>query len=84
MIDLLKKNKYQIITTSSHAKNSLYELKWEKNVVIVFGEEAEGVTREIQGLGTTIKIPGTDQVESLNVSVATAVILSDYFQKVKC
>jgi len=84
MIDLLKKNKYQIITTSSHAKNSLYELKWEKNVVIVFGEEAEGVTREIQGLGTTIKIPGTDQVESLTVSVATAVILSDYFQKVKC
>jgi len=33
--------------------------------------------------GTQIKIPGTDAVESLNVSVAAAVILSDYFQKVK-
>jgi TrmH RNA methyltransferase len=83
MLDLLSKNKYQIITTSSHAKNSLYDIKWEKNVVIVFGEEADGVTKEIQGLGTTIKIPGTDNVESLNVSVATAVILSDYYQKVK-
>lgn len=83
MLDLLSKNKYQIITTSSHAKASLFDLKWEKNVVIVFGEEADGVTKEIQGLGTAIKIPGTDHVESLNVSVATAVILSDYYQKVK-
>jgi TrmH RNA methyltransferase len=82
-LDLLAKNKYQIVTTSSHAKNSLYDLKWDKNIVIVFGEEAQGITKEIQGLGTTIKIPGTDYVESLNVSVATAIILSDYYQKVK-
>ena len=83
MLDLLLKNKYQIITTSSHAKNSLYDTKWSDKVVVVFGEEALGLTKEIQGLGTIIKIPGTDHVESLNVSVATAVILSDYYQKVK-
>lgn len=83
MLDLLFKNKYQIITTSSHAKSSLYETKWGANTVIVFGEEANGVSPEIQGLGTAIKIPGTDHVESLNVSVAAAVILSDYYQKVK-
>ena len=83
MLDLLLKNKYQIVTTSSHAKASLFEMKWEKNVVIVLGEESLGITKEIQGLGTNIKIPGTDYVESLNVSVATAVILSDYYQKVK-
>lgn len=82
-LDLLAKNKYQIITTSSHAKISLYEVEWQNHIVIVFGEEAFGVTKEIQGLGTAIKIPGTDYVESLNVSVATAVILSDYYQKVK-
>ena len=34
-------------------------------------------------IGTQIKIPGTNNVESLNVSVASAVILSDYYQKVK-
>jgi TrmH RNA methyltransferase len=81
MLALLSKNKYQIITTSSHAKTSLYEVDWQKKVVIVFGEEASGITKEIQGLGETIKIPGTDNVESLNVSVAAAVILSDYYQK---
>ncbi len=83
MIMLLKKNGYQIITTSSHAKKSLYELKWDKKVVILFGEEATGISKEILSLGETIKIPGTNNVESLNVSVAAAVILSDYYQKVK-
>jgi TrmH RNA methyltransferase len=83
MISLLKKNGYQIITTSSHAKKSLYELKWDKKVVILFGEEATGISKDVLCLGETIKIPGTDNVESLNVSVAAAVILSDYYQKVK-
>ena len=80
---LLTKNKFQIVTTSSHAKASLFELKWEKKVVVLFGEEAEGLSPELLKAGIQIKIPGTDNVESLNVSVASAVILSDYYQKVK-
>lgn len=82
-IALLTKNKFQVITTSSHAKKSLYDLKWEDKAVILFGEEATGLSKELMQTGTTIKIPGTDNVESLNVSVASAVILSDYYQKVK-
>lgn len=80
-LNLLKKNGYQILTTSSHAKKSLYDLKWENKVVILFGEEADGLSKDILSVGTSVKIPGTDNVESLNVSVAAAVILSDYYQK---
>lgn len=80
---LLKKNGFQILTTSSHAKTNLYDLKWDKKVVILFGEEATGLSKDALSFGETIKIPGTDKVESLNVSVAAAVILSDYYQKVK-
>ncbi len=80
---LLKKNGFQILTTSSHAKKNLYDLKWENKVVILFGEEATGLSKDALSLGETIKIPGTDKVESLNVSVAAAVILSDYYQKVQ-
>ena len=80
---LLTKNKFQIVSTSSHAKASLYDLKWEKRVVVLFGEEATGLSSELLKTGVSIKIPGTDNVESLNVSVASAVILSDYYQKVK-
>lgn len=81
-LDFLAKNKFQIISTSSHATESLYDLKWESNVVILFGEEAHGLSKDLMKMGKTIKIPGTDHVESLNVSVASAVILSDYYQKV--
>lgn len=77
---LLKRNGFQIITTSSHAKKNLYELKWSQKVVIVFGEESDGLTKETMALGEAIKIPGTDHVESLNVSVAAGVILSEYFR----
>lgn len=82
-LSLLQKNQFQIIATSSHAKTSLYDVKWEKKSVILFGEEAQGLSNEMLEVGTQIQIPGTDTVESLNVSVAAAVILSDYFQKVK-
>ena len=82
-LTLLQKNKFQIITTSSHAEKSLYDLKWDKRNVVLFGEEAHGLSKDFLQMGTLIKIPGTDSVESLNVSVASAVIVADYFQKVK-
>lgn len=53
---LLKKNGFQIITTSSHAKKSLYEMKWTNKAVIVFGEEGPGLSKETMALGETIKI----------------------------
>lgn len=81
-LELLVKNKFSIVTTSSHAKQSLFEHKWEKKSVVVFGEEATGLSPLLLKMGTTINIPGTNHVESLNVSVAAAVILSDYYQKV--
>ncbi len=82
-LELLVKNKFQIITTSSHAEKNLYDHKWEPKSVICFGEEADGLSANILKMGMSLKIPGTNQVESLNVSVASAVILSDYYQKVK-
>jgi TrmH RNA methyltransferase len=82
-LTLLSKDGHQIVTTSSHAKESLYDLKWQQKVVILFGEEAHGLSKDLLEAGVRIKIPGTDHVESLNVSVASAVILSDYYQKVK-
>ncbi len=78
----LAKNNFQIITTSSHAKENLYEVAWQDRSVVVFGEETNGLSKDLLQTGTLIKIPGTDYVESLNVSVATAVILSDYYSKV--
>lgn len=78
----LKKLNYQIITTSSHAKKTLHELKWSKKAVIVFGQEADGITDDLLNLGDCIKIHGTNHVESLNVSVAASIMMYDYFSKI--
>lgn len=81
--DLLNKHKFQILTTSPRAIESIYNVKWENRVVLLLGEEATGLSKEAQAAGTGVKIPGTDQVESLNVSVAAAVMLSEFFRQVK-
>ncbi len=78
----LKKINYQIVTTSSHAKKNLHDLSWSKKALIIFGQEADGITDELIGLGESIKIDGTDQVESLNVSVAASIMMYDYFSKI--
>jgi len=51
-------------------------------VAIVMGNEANGVSKEIQEMSDEkIKIPMLGKTESLNVSVATAVVLYEYVRK---
>lgn len=82
-ISELHKEKFQIITTSSHAKKTLKELSWKKKAVIVLGEEGKGLSKDIMSQGDCINIAGTNHVESLNVSVATSILMYDFFTKVK-
>lgn len=82
-LSALNKEKYQIVTTSSHAKKNLQELKWNSKCVIVFGEEANGLSKELIAKGECINIKGTDHVESLNVSVAASILMYDFHSKIK-
>lgn len=79
----LKNHKFQIITTSSHSSKNLSEIKWNQKAVIVFGEEANGMSKELMNAGECINIQGTGNVESLNVSVAASILMYDYFAKIK-
>jgi TrmH family RNA methyltransferase len=48
------------------------------NSIIVIGNESNGVSKEIMDkLNNTIKIPGVGNAESLNVSVATGIVLNE-------
>jgi len=48
-------------------------------LVLVMGAEQMGVDKELSAVANLqIGIPGTGHVESLNVSAATAVILSEW------
>ena len=64
-----------IYTLSSHAQNSIYDIKLSKKSIFVLGNESEGVSKEVNELCTkSISIPMQRGVESLNVAVTASLI----------
>ena len=71
----IKKHKVKIITTSLQTDKSMYDVSYDKTAIVI-GNEANGVSKEILDLADEkVKIPMLGKTESLNASVATAVIL---------
>lgn len=74
----MKKHKYKVMATSLETENSIYDVDYTKKVIVI-GNEANGVSKEILDYADEkIKIPMLGKTESLNASVATAVILYEY------
>ncbi len=73
----LKKDGFQIYaSTISEDSKNLYDLDFTKKIAIVLGNEHRGVSEEAAGLADEkFLIPMFGMVQSLNVSVAAAVIL---------
>lgn len=80
----VKKHKYQLAITSLQTKNSIYDVNFNKKVIVI-GNEANGVKKEIQDMADVkVKIPMLGKTESLNASVATGIVLYEYVrQKIK-
>jgi 23S rRNA (guanosine2251-2'-O)-methyltransferase len=74
-IDYLKRQGFWIIGTSESAEVSCQAYVYPSPLVLVFGEEGEGISslvrRRCDGL---VKIPGGGGLRSLNVAVAAAVL----------
>ena len=63
---------------SSGRGESVYAAKLAKKSVIVLGSEGHGISKGIDAVADRrVKIPGTGAVESLNVSVACGILLSE-------
>jgi len=75
--DSLKKNGFTIYaSTISDEAIDLYKLDFKKKIAIVFGNEHRGVSDEAAKLADKkFKIPMYGMVQSLNVSVAAAIVL---------
>ena len=83
-LKMIKKHKFEIVATSLATKESVYDLKYNKKVIII-GNEAKGVSKEIQDLADIkVKIPMLGKTESLNASVAASIMIYEYVRnKVK-
>ena len=77
----MKKHKIKVMATSLDTTKSIYDVTYEKTAIVI-GNEANGVEKEILELADErIKIPMPGKTESLNASVATAVILYEAMRK---
>ena len=77
----IKRHKFKIVASSLQTENTIYDIAYHKKVILI-GNEANGVKKEIQELADEkIKIPMLGKTESLNASVATGIILYEYVRQ---
>ncbi|MCK5076106.1 MAG: RNA methyltransferase [Calditrichia bacterium] len=79
----LKEKNFNIYATHvDAAAKSIYEIDWTKPSAIIMGNEHLGVSEEaLEIADERIYIPQTGFIQSLNVSVATAIILYEAFRQ---
>ncbi|MDY7014501.1 MAG: RNA methyltransferase [Cyanobacteriota bacterium] len=66
----------QIVATTPTAKSTYWEIEWTKPTLILLGNEAAGLSQKLRNLADReIRIPVGGGVESLNVAIATALLL---------
>ncbi len=72
----IKKHGFQIVGTHLKGKKSIYEIDLTKKIALVVGNEGQGMSEFFtQKADILTKIPMNSDVESLNASVATSVVL---------
>ena len=77
LLKMKQQEGYQVVVTHfSEDAVSFREIDYTKPTIIVMGNEAEGVSADVIALADTLVIiPMMGMVQSLNVSVATALLL---------
>ncbi|MCK6551623.1 rRNA methyltransferase [Myxococcota bacterium] len=80
-LEMLVERGFTILATSSHARRSIYDLELPPRVVFLMGAEGEGLSKALLGFAhERVVVSGTGEVESLNVSAATAVLTSEHWR----
>ncbi len=79
----LKENNWWVIASDHHSDNNHYDIDFlNMNFVLVMGAEHAGISKSIINLADfRIKIPMLTEFNSLNVSVATGIIIYEYVRQ---
>jgi 23S rRNA (guanosine2251-2'-O)-methyltransferase len=83
-LDVLDSKGFWIIGAAGEATETIYRFDWNRPLVLVMGSEERGLSRLVRGrCHQLVSIPSYGQVESLNVSVACGIILSEIVRQRK-
>ena len=81
-LEYFKKNLMSVTGTSPRAENLLYSTEFSASEVIVIGNEANGISNFVlTNCDKCVKIPMFGKAESLNASVAAALVIYDAVMK---
>jgi TrmH family RNA methyltransferase len=59
----------------------IYSFSWPERAIIIFGNESKGISDDLDPyIKTAVSIPRSGSAESLNVGVATAVVLDNIYR----
>jgi len=73
-----KENKKRLVLMSTKANQSSYEFNFAPNDVLLAGRESAGVPEHVANVcEAAIRIPMSQQVRSINVSIAAAMVLGE-------
>ena len=84
VLDDFRQAGYTVVTTSGERGKPLFKTELPEKIVLVLGQDVDGLpdaARDASDL--CVKIDGTGNVESLNVSVATGVLLAEWWRQNK-
>ena len=77
----MRKHHFKLMVTSLQTKHSIYDIDFNKKIIVI-GNEANGVSKEIQDMADEkAKIPMLGRTESLNASVAAGVVMYEYVRQ---
>ena len=83
-IDLLKEYNFFIYAADGYSELSIYDQSFSGNIALVMGSEGKGIRRLTKDkCDLTFSIPMSGSIESLNVSVATGICVSEMKRKLK-
>lgn len=78
VIDYLKDSGISIVACSEKTNDFIYQTDYKNPVAIILGSEENGISGEyMKRADAIVKIPMSGKIESLNVSVAAGMILSE-------
>jgi RNA methyltransferase, TrmH family len=70
-----KAERVNIYTTSDHAAAFYWSVRYQMPALFLFGSEGEGLAADLLQQGEAVRIPMSGSADSLNLAVATAVLL---------
>lgn len=77
----MKKNNFKVMVTSLDTEKSVYDVDYSKKVIVI-GNEANGVSKEVQDMADEkVIIPMLGKTESLNASVAAGIMIYEYVRR---